>query len=39
MQIWNKKPKKVIDWNEIAKDLRADRFAQPFVYRTNQYYK
>jgi len=40
MEIWNKrKPKKVIDWKEISKDLRADLFTQPFVYRTTQYYK
>jgi len=39
MEIWNKKPKKAIDWKEISKDLRADLFTQPFVYRTNQYYK
>jgi len=40
MAIWNEtKPKKEIDWKDIAKDLRADLFSTPFVYRTRTFYK
>lgn len=31
--------KKVIDWEEIARDLRADICGTPFSYRKTQFYK
>ena len=40
MAILNKaKPKKEVDWKEIAKDLRADVLGNPFSYRATTFFK
>ncbi len=33
------KPRKEIDWKEMAKDLRADLVPNPFSYRATTYFK
>ncbi len=40
MAIWHEaKPKRTIDWREIAKDLREEVNDRPFRYRTRTFFK